>query len=276
MAGWGIVPWGLGLWGALPPDLSIVSAVARSTRTVRVTLTTPPRAAAPTGAGDALNPATWTVTRLDTLAAFTVVGVLPVLGSDVDFDVQVLESFASILVLHEVASTTLVRAVDGALILAPTSATFQGVIDAAVETSTAVAASRRYITTDLDNPPTPRNPVGGVLVMTSGGDYSSMTGAPLVKKLIIRRVATRVGEFFHLPQYGIGINVKEPLPASDLVRLKTEIERQALLEPEVAEVSAGLVLSPNNILTINIRARLEPTGDVFEDSFTFPSPVVAL
>lgn len=278
MAGWGTMPWGLGSWGlsfaSALADLSISGAVAQTTNSVRVALTAPALASSPTVAGGALNPATWSVTRLDTGDGFTVLAVTQV-ASDV-YDVHVLEDFAPFFVLHRVESTTL-RRVDGAVVVPPTSADFQGLASASTATLAALAASRLLSPVDVANPPTPRSPsVGGTLVITSGGDYESVSGAELVRKLIIRRIVTNVGDFFHLPNYGIGINVKEPLPSNDLVKLQTDIERQALLEPEVEEVRVGLTLTPNNILTITVKARLRQTGEVLAFPFEFPSPVVAL
>jgi Amt family ammonium transporter len=51
-APFGISPWGLGSWGSAGP-LYVVSAIATTTHTVRVTLSVRPRAVAPTATGDA-------------------------------------------------------------------------------------------------------------------------------------------------------------------------------------------------------------------------------
>jgi phage baseplate assembly protein W len=109
--------------------------------------------------------------------------------------------------------------------------------------------------------------------MTPGGDYSLVSGADLVKKLILRRLVTQRGGFSHLPNYGTGvIAIKEPLNSAGLARAKQEIERQVLLEPEVKEVSVSLSLdNANGILTIIVKGRLKPTGESFSASFKLPS-----
>ena len=90
------------------------------------------------------------------------------------------------------------------------------------------------------------------------GDYLLEEGENLVRKLIIRRLITRPGEFFHLPDYGIGLRIKEPLPGQ-IASLKKQIEQQAELEPEVESAVASLSFS-NSILIIQLRVRLLQTG----------------
>jgi hypothetical protein len=262
---WGLGEWGLDEWGGLPGPLNIVSALALSTRVVRVTLSTTPKAFSTTASGDALNPSVWTITRPDTGQVFTIASIDQVTA--VDFDITVVEPFGSISVSHEVSSTMLEKPT-GELISTPYSALFNGI--AAVGQD---ALSKRQ-QKDIANPQTSPGAtgLGGTLVMTSAGDYALVSGAELVKKLIIRRLITRPGEFSHLPTYGIGLAVKEPVSTSSLILLRREVERQVLEEPEVEAAQVALIIEPaSGILTVNVRAKLTPTGESIETSFKLPT-----
>jgi len=111
---------------------------------------------------------------------------------------------------------------------------------------------------DLANCPAPSGSVvGGTLQIAAGGDYATDTGAALVKKLILRRLTTRPGEFFHLPDYGFGLKPKGLLKTSDRATLKKQIAQQILLEPEVESVDVAITTSPaTGSVTITFRARL--------------------
>ena len=264
MSTWGTGPWGLGTFGGLPGPLSVVSALAITTRTVRVTLTSTPLAASATVPGDALNPATWTVTRLDTGFMFTVASVDQV--DAITFDIFLVQALGPASTQHQVSSTTLKKPT-GALISSPYSALFNGLV-ASQPTSVAIVRQR-----DLANPPAPPglNSIGGTLVMDASGDYKLVSGAALLKKLILRRLTTRPGEFAHLPNYGLGFAVKEPLRDSDLIALRGDVEAQVLLEPDVA--TANVLLSFNNaegIVVCRIRATMRSTGETVDTSMELP------
>ena len=273
MSGFGIAPYGTSPYGSLAGDLYVVNAFAVTTHSVRVTFSTAPLAASSSGLGDALNAATWVVTNPTT--TFTVTAISSV--NAITFDVFLLEPLASVLVTHTVAVPTMVKA-SGVPIVAPTSATFLGLLAVAVSTPAADAANRGLNLSDVANPPTQiQDQLGGTLVMTSGGDYAFESGAPLLRKLIIRRLTTMRGEFFHLPNYGLGLAVKEPLPVGDTIKLRAEIERQIRLEPEVSGVSANVIFSPGNgILSVLISATVRQTGERVDIPFQFPTGTVRL
>ena len=265
--GWGLGFWGTGSWGfgsSSLVDLYIANAFAVTTRTVRVTLSTQPQQIFGTLVGDVLNPATWTVTRVDDSTSLTVVAVEPINTSTYTYDVRILEEFGSAAVTYRVASTTLLRS-DGAPITPPNFYDFIGVAFTSTEVLTSKAPPPPTMV-DVANPPFPSDnslAVGGTLIINSYGDYESVAGEELVKKLIIRRITTQLGGFFHLPDYGIGIGVKQLLPIGDLVKLQTEIERQVKLEPEVQNARVTLSLIPaDNLLEIDIVAQLVESGAV--------------
>lgn len=124
--------------------------------------------------------------------------------------------------------------------------------------------NRRYTSRDVKSrPPAGADVLGaGTLSITAGGDYAFEEGTDLLKKLVLRRLITRPGEFRHIPAFGVGLAIKEPLPAGgDLLKLRTAIEGQVMKEPEVEDVKAELILDPNaGSLTLNLRVKVRGTG----------------
>lgn len=117
----------------------------------------------------------------------------------------------------------------------------------------------------------------GTLVIEPGGDYASMTGAELIKKLILRRLTTKPGDFFHLPNYGIGLREKEPLPVADLRKLAKAIELQVAQEPEVAAVKATLTYSASAaVLNVRVQVQLKPSGQQVAVAVAVPTGQVVL
>lgn len=255
---YGIAPYGISPYGCVVADLSIANAVAVSTHVVRVTFTKEPQAVSPSLVGDVLNPRTWEIIRGDTSQGFTVLIISKV--SNLVWDIRVLEKFASKNVAHTVSSGTLLDE-GGSLIDLPRDAQFAGVIAAADSTPERVAVQRKQGIRDLNNPvaPSGTNSVSGSLVISSDGDYQLHDGPDFIRKLIFRRLTTGRGAFWHLPNYGLGLKVKQPVPGTELVKLKAEIERQIKLEPEVTEVRATIRQS-GNALNIVVLAVLAPTG----------------
>lgn len=117
----------------------------------------------------------------------------------------------------------------------------------------------------------------GTLEIESDGDYASMTGAELIKKLILRRLTTKPGDFFHLPNYGIGLREKEPLPVADLRKLAKAIELQVAQEPEVAAVKATLAYSASAaVLNVRVQAQLKTSGQQVAVAVAVPTGQVVL
>jgi hypothetical protein len=247
--------------------LAIQSTLALSTRSVRVTLTDEPLHMSSVGVGDALNPSTWTIRRLDTGAYFDIMDVSEYTSTV--FNLTVAQPFGSAFVNHEVTTSTLVD-VSGTAMLQPTSAQFVGVIDVALSTPSERLATAGASVRDFANPQTRRvspDLVGGTLVVNSAGDYESVTGVELFKKLVIRRLTTKKREFFHLPDYGLDLKSKDLVRAGDLAPLKTEIERQVGREPETEDVLASLILDSRGIVYATIKAKLR-SGE--SANFTVP------
>lgn len=275
--GWGLddhafLPYGDAAAGV---GSSLARAVAHSTHEVDVTVTNPVRDRSPFVTGDALNPNTWTIQRLDTAVFLHVLAVTQI--SPTVFRLQTLEPFGPVLVTHRVNADALLDDSD-APINAPRNADFAGILDVGLTTYTNQLATGRYAARDVANTQLPGiATVGGTLELDAGGDYRTVTGPALTRKLLIRRLTTRPRDFFHLPTYGVGLRAKEPLPTGDLPKLKKLIEDQCLLEPEVDSPVCSLLLDPaNGILIVTVKATDKTTGSPIEAGFKVTETGVVL
>jgi len=255
-APYGTGPWGTGAFG-VAPNLTVDYAFAISTRQVVVVLSKPPKDISFLLAGDVRNPVCWVVTRLDTGEALPVQEVESYSGQ-LQWTLTTLDQFAPSTAQMQVEIVGLLDA-GGSVCQAPRSAEFAGVTERALSTPTQVAAARRVVNRDLRNSSIGvQNTVGGTLQIV-GGDYALSDGPELVKKLIIRRLVSTPGDFFHLPNYGCGLKVKQAIPGGDLVKLKTLIQNQVLQEPDISQASVSLEQS-TNLLIISVKARMASTG----------------
>jgi hypothetical protein len=265
--GWGLEDEGFMPYGDATSGIgvSLRKAKAVTTREVDVTVSNLVQDNSPFLAGDALNPATWSVQRLDTAELLHVVSVEQV--GTYTYRLLTLEELGPVSVTHRANSTTL-KDISGAVIVSPRNADFLGLLDAEKTSEQRQFNASKSAVRDFANPQVPQpNWQAGTLQLTAGGDYKLESGAQLVRKLILRRLVTTPGDFFHLPNYGIGIKVKEPIASTKLAALKTEIEQQCLREREVAQASAAVTLATNGVLTVTVRARLRPTGEILEIGF---------
>ncbi len=251
MPGWGILPWGTGPWGLA--SFSLVSARALTTHSVLVQFGAPVKAIASYVVGDALNPSSWVLTNTITGQVFTILSIGPANSLNMQMILYTLEALGPFEQLHLVNAASVLSA-NGNSLLPPTSLTFPGV-EAIENASTAVLAR----TVDLENT--------GAYRITSAGDYAEQLGGSITRKLILRRLTTQPGGFFFLDNYGLGIRIKEPVTTAGLIKLKAEIERQVLLEPEVTQVSAVLTLGANGVVFGVLKARLARGTDTEEIPF---------
>lgn len=266
--GWGFDDFGLLPMGDAAAALGahVHQAHAVSTREVEVEVSNFVQDNSPFLEGDALNPATWVVQRLDTLAFLHVVSITQT--GTFKYTLLCLEEFGPVAATHRVSTSTLLD-INGTLIVEPRSADFLGITDEDKDQLEDRLAKRKVTTRDIANPQLPQDVfIAGTLQLDAAGDYKLETGPQLVKKLILRRLMTTPGDFFHLPDYGIGIRLKEPVPPVDLGRLKTAVEQQVLRETEVQTASATVTLDANGILTVVVRAKLKSTGESIEVGFT--------
>jgi hypothetical protein len=254
---WGLSPWGTGGWGAGPT--SLVSAYAISTNDVVVNLSAPVLSRRNVVAGDANNPNTWAIVRVDTNSLVPIAMVTQATPTQYILHTQVALPPQSVGCI--VSAETLLDAT-GTLISLPRSMTFFGVTEEATSTPELEAASQTQSPTDLLNRLSPSVDgsygLSGTLVVR-GGDYTTESGLELLRKLIVRRLVTTPGDFYHLPSYGCGLKVKSPLPASGLMRLQTTIKQQVSLEQGVSSVTVGLTQS-DTTLFVQLGVTVQATG----------------
>jgi len=268
--------WGTGQWGQSPWGLGtifsanhIVNAYAIANRTVRVTLAATPLAKDNTIVGDALDPNTWTVRNVDEDEDLTVLTVGQYNATT--FDLSLLKELGSIFETQEVDATLLLDS--GGLPLGPPQTfEFPGLLADTDEDDTTRQAARQLTSTDIANPPfadsTGAN--GGTLVINAGGDYRNVTGPDLVKKLIIRRLTTTKGAFFHLPDYGMGFRPKWVFYPSQLLTLQKEIADQVALEREVESATATVTILSGTSVSVTVNAKLRNYQDPISVTLTAP------
>jgi hypothetical protein len=252
--GYGLGPYGFGPYGDPfgGSSISVVSAWAITTHGVRVTLTGEPAAEDQFAAGDATNAATWEVLDVTTGRSLTV--VLATMHDSTTVDLATLEPLGDHLETHRVTAAGLLSAL-GTPATSPLSADFAGVVNSTdpIDATALVDFRDR----DLANPPFQAGRdmgAGGTLVFGSDGDLETETGRPLTRKLIIRRLTTRRGTMPHLPQYGLELDEKEPVPnGGDFVALLRDVEEQVKQEPDVVEVRAtGTADARRGVLIIQV------------------------
>ena len=239
MTGFGFSPYGSSAYGGMSSltVMSVSAAWAISTHGVRVSLTAEPLHLDPYQDGDAENPLCWTVINNATGAALTV--ATATMHDSTAVDITTIEALGDHLEQHTVSAVGLFAA-DGSPVSSPTSAAFAGVVqtmDPILQRSLNDFRDR-----DFANPPfqTSRGlGAAGTLAIGSDGDFLNETGEALIRKLVLRRMNTRRGDFRHLPTYGIELAEKEPIASSgDLQSLLRDIEDQAKQEPDVVRATA--------------------------------------
>ncbi len=268
--GWGEESWGEGPWGSsgavVVGSLFMLAADAVSERQVQVLLSAPPLADSTIGVGDALNPLTWSVSRLDTGEELVPMAVR-MIGSTI-VELYLLKKLAAGLIRHRVRSTTLVD--PGKVpIVPPTSVDFPGCVKD-------VPALVPQGISDIANVPTSPDQFGGVFVVDSSGDYAHDTGEAFLEKLILRRLTTSPNEYFYLAGYGLGIQQKQPLRISDMPKLQAAAQIQLMQEPEFLNVQAQIILTSNNVLYLQVRATLRQNNQQVSTRVPVPSPLVTL
>lgn len=87
------------------------------------------------------------------------------------------------------------------------------------------------------------------------GDLDLHAGIDALKKRVIRRLITTPGSFYHLPDYGVGLECKEPFNSTNLGRIQAEIIRQLRQEEEILELEVQVASPAPDVLVVKIRAR---------------------
>jgi hypothetical protein len=96
---------------------------------------------------------------------------------------------------------------------------------------------------DIRNPQSPddapQNAPLGTFVLNDDGDLDIETKRQYLRKRIFRRLGTRKGAMYHLPEYGLELADKTLYTGTTLRQLQQEVESQISLEPDVVSVRAS-------------------------------------
>lgn len=256
------MPWSgswAGYWSGGPTPgtvFSLASARAVGARTLRVTFTHEPLYQSPIGAYDAGNLEHWLLVREDTSRAVPLLGTRQVSGDALSLDLLLAEPFASsALTLYRVTASHLLSALGQALV-DPTSLEVYGM------PGVREVASRPQPLLDVFNPQTAGDRINGALQLGTDGDYQLESGTQLLRKLVVRRLLTALGEYYHLADtdYGAGLQPKELLRPSDLVVLRARLELQLLREPEFSKATVSLTLESSGELDVRSVLVMKQSG----------------
>ncbi len=110
----------------------------------------------------------------------------------------------------------------------------------------------------------------GSFQINNQGDFALEDNPSYLRKRILRRATTGVGEFFHLPGYGFGTPLKGLLTPGALRRIQAAAVRQIRQEPDVraanVRVRQASAATPN-VVVLDIRVI---TTDGRTEAFTAP------
>lgn len=226
-----------------------MTAQAWATHTVRVDCGRPVKMLSAVGAGDALNPSIWTLElAANSSVRWTVLAVSAV--SDQIVDLALLEPLRGALIVHRVGAS-LLRLPSELRAPAPRTADFRGML--AARTPQRRQSELRDLKNDLFGT--------GALVVGADGDYATEGLVPMLRKLILRRLSTMPGAFFHLPDWGMGLVHKGLIFPGDIATLEVKIRDTVLEEPELDRADVAVELARNGVLTIKLRCYLRAGGD---------------
>lgn len=241
--------FGTSTWGGISVTTQLLDAVPLGPRLVAAKLEGEPLQSSQYVVGDALCVNTWTITRPDRVSPLFITGVHKVSGTE--FRLQLADTLGDDSVTHTLSAQQL-RSKSGLLAVYPRDITFAGPPYQAVVPSPTIADP-----IDLKGQSSYQNGAPGGLSVGADGDYDEESGAPLIRKLILRRLLTPKGAFYHLPNYGFGLRPKMFLRPSQLQLLKSAMREEIVRERGVANADLSLRLSREGVLTVSITVALQ-------------------
>ena len=117
---------------------------------------------------------------------------------------------------------------------------------------------------DLANPQILKDgTILGTHVPTSNGDLLLDRGISSLRKRILRRLSTSIGNFYHLPSYGFAPGVKTTLTADVATRIAAKARAQILKEPDVKNCKVQ-VLSTQvyNVIGLNCLVQTDQYDEI--------------
>lgn len=238
----------------------ITRTVAISSRSVQVTFNSTPIFISPIGPNDAQNPSLWTITAPDS----STVPVLRVMFSRSIGATVIVTTYQDWTddALWTVSAVNLKSTRNESL--GVNLGQFYGIpVDHA---RADVQAGLGMV--DLKNSPTPESPSGCLVTGTSGDYLLEKAGDKLFRKLILRRLSTATGAFFHLPAYGKGLREKNFYRDRDLVGLQKAVLDEIRQEPEAEDARVVVTISNDGELIIQAQVRQKSTNN--STTLTYP------
>ncbi len=114
------------------------------------------------------------------------------------------------------------------------------------------------------------NVFGGTFGFEPNNDLATESGDAALKKRIIRRLLSSPGGFPHLPEYGVGLRVKESLKTTSIADLRVRVRDQVLLEPEVTSATVNLSRPAPDMIVVVVNV-ITAASNEFPLRFNVPS-----
>lgn len=92
----------------------------------------------------------------------------------------------------------------------------------------------------------------GAWKVDDSGDLAIQSGLDGFRKRVLRRLMTPKNAFAFLPNYGVGIRLKQPASVPQVAAFKTDAVQQILLEPEAASVDASANIDAFGVFTLSL------------------------
>lgn len=258
-----VVPFEIVL-SAPPPAFGLVAITPLNSNTLRAFFSSEPRHVSPLGSTDVTNRLNWTLNRTAGLGGVPVLeGVENAIAQPsaiVGFpgmwsvDIRTNQPVLLAATYQAILSTAVVSATGVYAIAAPWDrASCPGIVSTRDRARLQPASTRGGLDIHYDL-------FRGTFQLDPRRDIGLHGGTGYVKKRIIRRLITRKGGFFHLPDYGADLRVKELLRTTDLALIRDEVERQVRREEEVEAVTVELARPSQGVLVVSVRARTSLGG----------------
>lgn len=273
--GWGGGEWGKTPWGAGEAELALLDAQVIRENCIRLEFSVAPLFDGLLTPHDASNPGRFAVAAVSGIAldGESVRPVLPVLvqiasvtaGAGRFLDVWVDRPLTGYPAIYRVSANGLISQSGGSALSPGASTTFYGVrAGKPPPTTEHLVASRDLLIAqtirELEGAHVPGDPQAsvGVLAVDSSGDYASGTPLAGYRTRVIRRAASVLDSFSHLPSgYGTRLPslVKTPFHQAGADAVAAQIRAQVMLEPETISVTVTASITNRGVATFRILAK---------------------
>lgn len=110
----------------------------------------------------------------------------------------------------------------------------------------------------------------GIFGFEPNNDLATQSGNAALKKRIIRRLLSSPGGFPHLPEYGVGLRLKEALKTTTVSDLRVRVRDQVLQEPEVDDATVNISRPGPDVIVVVVNV-ITAASNAFPLRFNVPS-----